>query len=102
MGLIDRSKERILDDRLADLERQLERSRTALRQEGVPTHEAARHVLVIQSSLRAIERIHNDTYGTCCECHGKIEDFHLVKEPYLERCAECQRALESNKNKAVA
>jgi DnaK suppressor protein len=42
----------------------------------------------------ALERIENDTYGTCCRCNAPIDPARLRAIPYAPYCMECAEYLD--------
>jgi DnaK suppressor protein len=44
----------------------------------------------------ALERLRNNTYGTCEVCSGKIAAMRLQALPYATMCIQCQLDLERN------
>lgn len=87
-------EERMLDDRMSDLVKQIETAEEVLRQEGTPAYQVNYHKRLILESKRAMDRIHKGHYGTCVDCHGEIPESRLIKQPHAERCVACQSAHE--------
>src|SRR5712692_6723107 len=44
----------------------------------------------------ALERIKQDTFGQCEECHEEIPKARLQALPYARYCVDCARKLEQN------
>ena len=52
---------------------------------------------VLQRVDLALERIKNNSYGTCTECKKSVVIARLKAIPYVETCLKCQEKLESRR-----
>ena len=57
-------------------------------------HTAAVAGQMIQTLNRALERIHQGSFGECAECGGDIEPKRLEALPWAQYCVTCQEARE--------
>lgn len=51
---------------------------------------------VLERIDEAIERLHNNDYGTCIDCNAKISDARLEVKPYAYYCIKCKSIRERN------
>lgn len=48
----------------------------------------------VRQIIKAIQKIDNNTYGTCDECGKQIGKARLLAMPYAQNCIECQSAID--------
>jgi DnaK suppressor protein len=66
---------------------------TAQAVERLATTSAARALWTkLQDVERALEKLDEETYGTCDACGGPIEPERLEAIPWATRCVACARA----------
>ena len=51
---------------------------------------------VLERIDEAIERLHNNDYGTCIDCDKNISDARLEVKPYAYYCIKCKSIREKN------
>jgi RNA polymerase-binding transcription factor len=54
---------------------------------------------VVERIDEAIERLHNNDYGTCIDCDKTISDARLEVKPYAYYCIKCKSIREKNNGK---
>jgi RNA polymerase-binding transcription factor DksA len=52
--------------------------------------------LTLPAIGRSLERIKNETYGKCVDCHEHIDPRRIKLIPAAERCIGCQRLKEGD------
>lgn len=71
---------------------------TTKKMEAINRHDSNR-LKQVESALR---RIHNNRYGRCLKCGGKIPEDRLRAIPYAVLCIECKNEDEKNKKRERA
>jgi len=44
----------------------------------------------LERLINALNRLEQDAYGNCYECHGEIAEARLIALPFATKCKECE------------
>jgi DnaK suppressor protein len=58
-----------------------------------------RHIEELRDIQRALQRMHEGSYGVCIDCGGEIPFDRLTAHPTAKRCRECQQRHERERGR---
>jgi DnaK suppressor protein len=60
-----------------------------------------RESTLLREVRAAMRRIHEGSFGTCCECESAISPKRLAAVPWAPRCIQCQDAADRDRREGV-